>query len=53
MIVHHTDCGLQGADDEEIRAVLRQATGGEGRSAEEVMEIENVVGEMRFGSFVR
>jgi hypothetical protein len=33
--------------------VLREATEVEGRSDKEVAEIENVVGEMRFGSFVR
>lgn len=31
MVVHHTDCGLQTASDEEIRKILGEGTGEEGK----------------------
>ena len=44
MVVHHTDCGLQTANDEDIRKVLGEGIGAEGREA-----LKGAV----FGSFVR
>ena len=44
MVVHHTDCGLQTADEEEIRKVLKSGVDGE---AEKMLE------GVRFGAFVR
>jgi carbonic anhydrase len=44
MVVHHTDCGLQTANDEDIRKVLGEGIGEEGREA--------LMGAV-FGSFVR
>ncbi len=43
MVVHHTDCGLQTASDEEIRKVLSQDIEEEGKE---------VLKEVVFGSFV-
>ncbi|XMA08298.1 hypothetical protein WAI453_001089 [Rhynchosporium graminicola] len=45
MVVHHTDCGLQGADEESIRRVLRESAHGEGE------EIESLLEGVRFGAF--
>jgi carbonic anhydrase len=44
MVVHHTDCGLQTASDEEIREALGEGVDAEGRES-----LERV----RFGSFKR
>ena len=44
MVVHHTDCGLQTASDEEIRLALREGVEEEGQDA-----LNQVV----FGSFKR
>jgi carbonic anhydrase len=44
MVVHHTDCGLQTANDEDIRKVLGEGIGAEGREV-----LKGAV----FGSFVR
>ncbi len=44
MVVHHTDCGLQTASDEEIREVLGKGVGEEGKKI-----LEGV----KFGSFER
>ncbi|KAL2074353.1 hypothetical protein VTL71DRAFT_8131 [Oculimacula yallundae] len=45
MIVHHTDCGLQGASEEGIREVLRESAKGEGE------EVERLLKGVRFGAF--
>lgn len=44
MVVHHTDCGLQTANDEDIRKALGEGMGEEGREV-----LKGAV----FGSFVR
>ncbi len=44
MVVHHTDCGLQTATDDDIRKVLDEGIGEQGRVA-----LKGTV----FGSFVR
>ena len=43
MVVHHTDCGLQTASDDEIRSVLGEGVGMEGKEV-----LDGAV----FGSFV-
>jgi len=44
MVVHHTDCGLQTADEEAIREALR---GGVDAEAGKILD------GVRFGAFVR
>lgn len=44
MVVHHTDCGLQTATDDDIRKALGEGIGEEGKE---------VLKETVFGSFVR
>lgn len=44
MVVHHTDCGLQTANDEDIRKALGEGIGEEGKEV-----LKGTV----FGSFVR
>ena len=44
MVVHHTDCGLQTANDEDIRKLLGEGIGADGK--------ETLKGAV-FGSFVR
>ncbi|KAH7360660.1 carbonic anhydras-like protein, partial [Rhexocercosporidium sp. MPI-PUGE-AT-0058] len=46
MVVHHTDCGLQTADEEGIREALRGSV--EGKDG----EVERVLEGVRFGAFV-
>ncbi|KAG4430911.1 hypothetical protein IFR05_013603 [Cadophora sp. M221] len=54
MVVHHTDCGLQTADDEAIRRVLRGSVevGGEGKGQGKDREVERVLEGVKFGAFV-
>ncbi len=47
MVVHHTDCGLQTADDEGIREALRESIGGGSE------EVRNLLKGTKFGSYVR
>jgi carbonic anhydrase len=41
MVVHHTDCGLQTASDEEIRKVLGEGIGEEGKAVLEATTFGN------------
>jgi len=50
MVVHHTDCGLQTADDEAIRRIIRESVGV---AEEENAKVEEVLDGMRFGAFIR
>ena len=44
MVVHHTDCGLQTAGDEEIRQALSESVSDEGKE---------ILKGVKFGSFER
>ncbi|KAL5326812.1 hypothetical protein ACEPPN_004501 [Leptodophora sp. 'Broadleaf-Isolate-01'] len=52
MVVHHTDCGLQTADEEAIRGVLRESVEGGGEGRWKDREVERVLEGVRFGAFV-